>query len=214
MQNYFPDIFGDYGAPEPRINYLLMTGTAVTPVSLDEVKAQARLDPSDTSEDTYLTSLINTATTFAEGYTGRDLINKTYIAYLDRFPYSQCQGLELRRSKLQSITTLQYYVNGVLTTWSSSNYYITNSADYSAIYLVSTSSWPSDCDVRKQAVKITFVAGYGADATFVPAEFKQGLLQHITAMYQARGDACDGGCEQSLPATAKAIYDQFKIYTI
>jgi uncharacterized phiE125 gp8 family phage protein len=215
-----------FGAPGtkycyPRIDYVLQTGPAALPVTVDEVKQQARIDPSITSEDTYLTLLINAAVTAAENYMRRDLINKTYYAfmdyfpsYLNAFPNYPYVGIELTRSKLQSITAIEYLVSGVFQTFSSANYYFTNDTDFSSIYLVQGQSYPENVDTRKQAVRITFVAGYGATSSNVPIEIKLALLNHITFMYQQRGDSGDAGFSASIPELALDIYDQFKIYSL
>lgn len=214
----FPFYF-DFGLPfyssrYPKIDYVLLTGAPIVPVSLDEMKAQARVDPTITSEDTYFTMLAKAAVTAAENYMRRDLINKTYYAFMNNFPWSSSTGIELTRSKLQSITAIQYLVSGVLQTVSSSTYYITNNTDFGSIYLVNGQGWPADTDVRKQAVRITFVAGYGTLATDIPEEIKIGLLNHITFMYQQRGDSGDAGFSSSIPQLSLDIYDQFKIYSL
>lgn len=199
LSNYTPD------------EYNLTTGAAALPLTLAEVKAQLYLTVSDTSQDDYLTLLINAVTSFAEKYTSRDLINKTYTTYLNCFPdfyLSPPIGIELRKSKLQSITSISYYIDNVLTVWSSSKYYATVQNDFSSVYLVNGESWPS-VDVRAQAVKIIFVAGYGAAGSSVPADFKLALLQHIGQLFENRGDCPDA----HLPENAKIIYDQYRIRT-
>ena len=47
-------------------------------------------------------------------------------------------------------------------------------------------------------LKLAFSAGFGADASAVPAEIKEGLMAIVADWYQNRGDAAGG----SLPATA------------
>ena len=174
-------------------NYILVTDSASEPLTLSEVKIFLRIDSDD--YDGILTPLITTVRQLAERITGRDMINKTWKCYLDNdcnnllYPnyyngINSCVGIEILKSKLQSITSIQYYSNDVLTTWSSSNYYITDEQDYSSINLVDGGSFPSDIDNRKQAVVITFVSGYGADASFVPQALKEAMLYHISALFE------------------------------
>lgn len=192
--------------------YKVTVAASTTPISVTDLKVQLRLDTSDTSEDTYLTNIINAAVEMCEKYTRRDLINKTYVTYRDSFS----DIIEIRRSKLQSITSIQYYdTNNTLQTLDTSVYSITDEADYSAVYLNPGKSWPSTYR-KPQAVKITFVAGYGSLATNVPAVIKQGLLMHAAMMYENRGDCGDGAssgcsCESSVPSAVQAMYAQFKI---
>lgn len=216
MQNYAESFLGyrEKVTVVPCIDYELTTPAAVMPVSLAELKANARLDASDTSEDTYLTLLINSVTMHAEDIMRRDIINKTYTGRMDYFPTDGSSPIEIRKSRLQSITSIKYYVDGVLQTFSSAKYYITKEADYGSIYLTEGESWPSDADSRKQAVEIIFVAGFGAAAVNVSDEIRLALLQHATFMYQSRGDACDGGCSKFMPDTSKETYLANKLYSL
>lgn len=200
--------------PKPFIEYILQTPAAAAVATTVLAKQQARVDSTMVIDDTYFDLLIADATQFCENYTKRDLINKTYIAYLDFFPYYSDEGIEIARSKLQSITSIQYYnTDGVLTTLDAGEYSFTKSNDFSSIYLTPTSSgWPDLQQGRRQAIQITFVAGYGAFSSSVPSNLIMGVLQHVTAMYQARGDAGDGGYDECLPKTSEKIYNQYRIF--
>lgn len=169
--------------------YILAEDAASEPLTLSEVKTHLRLDGSD--YDDILTPLIKTARQFGEEITGRDFINKTYKCYLDAFP-TYCDGrILIKKSKLQSITSIKYYLDDVLTTLDSSIYYITDSPTYASIYLKNNQSYPVTIDERKQAVEITFVAGYGASASSVPQGLKQAMLSHITYLYKNAGDCAN-----------------------
>jgi hypothetical protein len=204
------------------IDFPLVTGTSTLVISLDEAKEALRI-VGDTSQDTLITRLIYTATNYFELVTGRDLINKTYKCYLNNFPFQNYYGglnytygvgynnlgIRILKSKLQSITHIKYYVDGILVTWDSSNYYITDENDYAAIYLVDGSNWPTDADNRMQAVVITFVAGYGTAASDIPYDIKQALLQYIVYLYENRGDCdCSGG---GYPPSAMTFFSARKI---
>lgn len=208
MSNFYP-----FKQP---LDYPLVTGSSTLVVTLAEVKESLRIDALNTSEDNLITRLIYTATNYFEMITGRDLINKTYKCYLNNFPiatgyaaltygYNQAPCIRILKSKLQSITHIKYYVDGVLVTWNSSNYYITDENDYAAIYLKEGSNWPSDADNRVQSVIITFVAGYGATAADIPYDIKQELLQYITYLYENRGD-CDCSDGRGYPESARVLW--------
>ena len=204
------------------INYTLVTAAAELPIALADVKLWLKIPSTLTADDSLITAVIKASGGYFEKITGRDLINKTYKTYLDKFPcrddisyYSgvspllpalKDNGIKLRKSKLQSITSIEYYIDSVLTTWASANYYITDLPDYSSIYLIENGIFPV-VDYRKQAVKITFVAGYGADATFVPEDVKQALLQMISYLYENRGDCANSDDMNA----ATQLFSQFKI---
>lgn len=190
------------------IDYILVTGAgSVLPVSLENTKAWLKIPSTLVSDDALITALIKAATGYFEKITGRDLITKTYKTYLDAFPvvdnlyYYQGvspllpqytdNGIYLLKSVLQSVTSIKYYVDGVEATWASSNYYTTNSSDYSAIYLGQDKNFPTDVDFRRQAITITFTAGYGASDASVPEDVQQALLRFISYLYDNRGDCSD-----------------------
>ncbi len=182
------------------------------PVSLDDVKEHLRLDPTDTSQDAYLTLLIKTATSFAEKYTRRTFIDTTFETFLSCF----CCCIELRRSKVTSIVSFEYLESGVLTAVDADIYYLTDENAYAHILLEDGSTYPTP-DVNAQAVKIVFVAGYGPDDTDIPDELKLALLNHIASLYENRGDCSPANATSKcmgIPSTSKLIYDQFRIEDI
>jgi uncharacterized phiE125 gp8 family phage protein len=184
-------------------SYDVIVPPASYPITLDELKFHLRII--DNSSDAYLTSLIKRVTQFAEKYTGRTFINTTYRTYREYF----CECIVLKRSKLQLVNSVKYYLNSILQTVDSVTYYNSVETDYSAIYLVDGKDWPGTLDNRVQRIVIEFVAGYGADANYVPEDIKQGLLNHATQMYENRGD-CDD-CSTCLPSQTENIYSLYRI---
>lgn len=181
-------------------DYTLLTPAVAPALDLAIVKDNLRI--SDNDSDTRLLNLINVASTYAEKITGRDLITKTYKGYLDRFPtgiesfyfdwaLSNRCPIQIRKSKLQSIVSIQYYLDGVLTTWSSDNYYITDSSDFATINLVDGKSYPTSVDRRRQAIIITFNAGYGDGNCDIPSGIQQAMLSNISLLYENAGDCID-----------------------
>jgi len=186
------------------IDYILVTGAgSCMPVTLANTKAWLKIPSTLDADDGLITALIKASTGYFEKITGRDLITKTYKTYLDAFPvvdnlyYFQGvsslmpqykdNGIYLRKSVLQAITSIEYYVDGVLVTWGASNYYTTQSSDYSAIYLALNKNFPTDVDFRKQAIKITFTAGYGDCDANVPDDIQQALFRFINYLYAFKG---------------------------
>jgi uncharacterized phiE125 gp8 family phage protein len=148
-------------------------------------------------------------TNFAEMYTKRDFINRTYRTFRDNF----CNAtIELRRSALQSVDSVKYFKDNALTTVDASTYYSTFEHDFSTLQPVHGASWPGDVDCRLQAIQIEFLAGYGASADDVPADLKFAMLQHIADLYFNRGECCDD-CSKP-PPEARLIYDIYRIRDI
>ena len=187
-------------------DYTLITNSDQKPLKLEEVKDFLKI--SDNSSDTHLALLIDTVTKIAEQITGRDLLNKTYKGYLDCFP-SDSVGIQIQKSKLQSITLIQFLVSGVLTTFNSSNYYITDKQEYAEIWLFDSKTFPTNADVnRKQAIEITFVAGYGADPCNIPPNLNTAMLAHINLLNENKGDCAD---EKALSTQITQLYTPYII---
>ena len=198
--------------------YIVTVAPTGLPLTVDEVKDHLRIDQDDKTQDTLLKILIKTATTFAEKYTKKDFITRTYETFRDSF----YDNLELRRSPLQSVTTVEYLKDDVLTTVSADVYFATNSNTYSRLALKVGQVWPTDVNARAQAVKITFKTGFGNTLESVPDELREAMMQHIAAMYENRGDCDDnrvssslgGSAQKLLPVDAQLIYDQNRIRSI
>lgn len=172
------------------INYILITEATSEPITLNEVKNHLRIDGAD--HDLIVTPLIKTSRLIGEKITGRDFIEKEWRTYLDYFPNCNYEGIEIRKSKLLSITSIQYYdENNALQTLSSSNYYITNEADYSSIYINKDKSFPRTY-CRKQAVIITFKTSFPN----FPQDLKQAMLSVCSYLFENAGDCINDGNSQ------------------
>lgn len=185
--------------------YTVTAGPDCPPVSLDDLKTHARV--SGSGEDSLLNMILDAVTAYAEGFTKRDFITKTYQTFRDDFR----QVGELRRSKLQSVTTIKYLVSGALVTVSDAIYYNTVENDFSEILLEEGESFPTDGDVRKQAIEIIFKAGFGDDPRSVPGDLKLAILQHATNYNENRGDCT---LADSVPASAKIVYGKYRIIDV
>lgn len=173
------------------IEYILINDANIEPLTLNEVKSHLRLD-GNSSFDTQLNNLIKVARQYCEKITGRDLINKNYRALLNCVP----RKIQIQKSRLQSITSIQYYKNNILESLPSNQYYFTYSNDYSLLIIEEQNDLK--IDDREQAVHINFVAGYGATADFVPQGLKQAMLSYITYLFENAGDCSDVGQYEKL----------------
>ena len=191
---------------ERAFSYHVTVAPANLPISLATLKEHLKLDPSDTSQDGYLTLIIEAVRICAEEEMKRILINTTFLTYRDLF--NCC--IELRKSKFQSLVRFKYLKDDILTTVSSDLYYITNELAYSSIYLKDGECYPVDLDNRFQAIEIEFVAGYGTTDASIPQDIKLALLNHAAVLYENRGD-CDQPLTEekvkaAIPATAALVY--------
>lgn len=158
-------------------------GVVTLPVSLDAAKSHLRVDFSQ--DDTLIVSLIETARDFVENVLGRSLINQSWEATLERFPYSP--RIVLPIAPLQSVTSVAYYdSDGAAQTLSSGVYEVLkDDVIPGCIELIPMQEWPSTQE-RINAVTVTFVAGYGATVTTVPSAARQAMLLLIGHWYKNR----------------------------
>lgn len=195
--------------------YVVTAAASALPISVVEARAQCKLGSDiDADLDAELLRYINAAVPAAERFVRRDFITRTYLTYRDRF----AADIEIRRNPFQSVVSIKYYKSGVLVTVEPTTYYNTVEPDgYSKICLVEGQSWPTDVDVRHQAVQISFKCGYGDAAANVPAPLREGMLQHVAQLWTHRGDN-DGMATSpdsaKPPAIACNLFNKYRILEI
>ena len=185
------------------------TGSILT---LAEAKAQLRIPFSD--EDDLITGYIALAAEYLEGfngragYLGRALLTQTFELRLDAFPcyanaapvypngvspsFSMAASIVLPMPPLQSVTSITY-LDGTRTlqTMDPSTYTVETATLQGRITLPQGQAWPTDVALEKDAVRIVFVAGYGADETTLPAGIKQAAKLLVGMYYQNREGGAD-----------------------
>lgn len=191
---------------------VLMTPPDEEPVELDLVKQFCRIDIDD--DDNLVASLITDARQRCEDVSERALIQQTYKLVLDHFPgvapigiqslpfgFGWAEGwpvrwssfphyhgyaIHLPRPPLMSVTSIQYVdTTGETQTLDPSLYIVDASQEPGRITPAYGKMWPA---TRHQiaAVTVTYVAGYGADASSVPARLQQRIMNHVAYCYENR----------------------------
>ena len=204
--------------------YKVTAPPEVTPITLSEVKSFAKI--STTTDNSLITMMIEAATEQAEKFTRRDFITRTYKTFRDSFPGdfqglrsmvhrvnaftdSGNHGFEIRRSPLQSIESVKYIdTTGAVIVIPTTVYYSTLEEDYSTLLTQQGQSWPDDEAEQLQVITVEFKTGFGDEATDIPGDIRNALLQHVTWLYENRGD-CDDGT--NIPPAAKRTYLQYRI---
>ena len=162
----------------------------VNPLTLEEVKNFLRVD-GDTDND-LITKLIKTATKKCETYIGKSLITKKYKLIFEdhssesfRLPYGPVQSIE-------SITIFDFNNNSSVI--DSSQYIIEQDLNKLTANIL----------ISGHKVEILYTSGYGATASDVPDDLKQGILFHIARLYDDRGGY------SMLPNASIILYNQYK----
>lgn len=181
-------------------NLTLISPPAQEPLELADVKSYLRLDDlTDTSNDSYITTLITVAREYCETFQHRAYITQTWELALQEFPLSLTNYLnnyvnhsliEIPLGNLQTINSFTYTdTAGVVTTMVEgvgNDYVVSNrgilgriTPPFGKIFPVCL-LWPLD------PIVINFTCGYGPDGTYVPNRIKQAMLLLISHWYDNR----------------------------
>lgn len=184
----------------------LVTAATVEPVSLAEAKLYCRID--DSAEDAVVTMLITTARKHVEDILGRQLVNASWRGYLDGFPASG--QILIPICPLVSATSIKYLdSNGTEQTLAADQYRLVTAGEPGFIELADGCSWPTTQDVSG-AVRVVFVAGYGASSTYVPEGLRLAIMMLVGHWFGLGRDvAISGTIVTQVPMTVKRLLDQY-----
>lgn len=165
---------------------VLVTAAAVPVVTWDEANTHLRLD-GDTSQQTYVETLVAAATAHLAGYSGvlgRCLVNETWRQDFSDWPASGV--LRLPFTDVSSVTVKYYDADNAEQTVSSSLYETLEDARGSYIRFLDGFTSPTVYDDRSDGVQVTLVAGFGAAAANVPAALRAAVLLLTAHWYENR----------------------------
>lgn len=184
------------------MNLTLLSGPAVEPLDLDDVKAHLRLDGDD--EDALLASLITTSRVHVEVALGLALITQSWRRTDDCWPRSGVVGLMTR--PVQSVDRIAVRgSDGTQTLVAASDYTV----DLVSGRLAPVSGWPQP-DVRLGGIEIDFTAGYGAAATDVPESIRQALRLLVAHWYEVRSPVNIGTMATRVPDTVSELLRPYR----
>lgn len=170
-----------------------ITATATVAImSLAEAKRQVRVDGDH--DDTIIARKVAQAKVYCERVLRRSLLNTTYELVLDSFPsytheslYWDARGnIRLPRPPLSSVSSIKYITTASATaTLATTVYGVDTHAEPGRVYLKYGQVWPSTQNINN-AVKITFVGGYGTAPTSVPSNFLACVELMFAHLYESR----------------------------
>lgn len=178
---------------------------ATEPVTLDQAKSHLRVDGTD--EDTLITALIKAARQDAENRLQRTLLESTWRLTLDAFPRAwPYDVILLGWGPIISVSSVKYYdPAGTLQTLDPSAYRLADGG------IESATSWPAT-QARRGAVEVTYLAGYGAAASAVPAPIVQWILLALGDLYANR----ERSAERPVVAQgfADGLLDPYRVWAV
>lgn len=172
-------------------------------LDIDAVKLQLHEDGTD--QDSLIEALIAAATAHLDGYSGilgRCLINQTWRQDFEAF----ATRLRLPFPDVSSVSSLQYYdANNAQQTVADANYQLLEDELGAFIELSGLYTPPVTYGYRRDAVSVTFVAGYGPAASDVHPSVIPAALMLIGHWYENREAVNIGNIVSELPFAVRAL---------
>lgn len=166
----------------------VIAGPAVEPLALEEAKRFLRI--TSDAEDDVVQALIQAARKRVERGTELALITQTVEVKLDRF--WGAWALDLPLPPLQEVVSITYLdEDGTLQTLDPATYRVSTHRRPGRVWLASGAAWPATKDER-EAVTITYKAGFGDDASAVPPNLIH-ALRMLCAHYDRNREAVLSG---------------------
>ena len=209
------------------------TAWSINTVSIADFKAFARIDSSDSTENTLIESLVFLAQDMAETYVGRAITYQVLTLSLDRLPFYQDEKLQegvytapdlqsnsnyivLPKPNLIAVNSVKYYNNDdTASTFASSNYYVDVSSEQGRVVLKNGVSWPTASELRNaNAYEIEYKAGYGSSNSDTAASTPKLLIHAIKVLalhlYENREIATSMSVNM-IPNTVAMLLAPFKV---
>lgn len=186
----------------------LVTAADGEPITLEQAKAQLRLDTDD--DDAYVLDLIAAAREHVEGQTRRALKQQTFDYAIDG-GWPLVDGLpmiQLPINPVVSVTSISYQdASGTSPepTLAAADYAVTTRNNGSYIVPGYNVTWPSVRDVP-DAITVRFVAGY----TTIPAALKHAIKLLVAHLYENREPVSRNAVIASVPYTVEALLSPFR----
>ena len=139
------------------------------------------------AEDTLVAHYIATATDYLQRYTRRQFVEATLAEYADDFAYNFPMVLEM--APIKSVSKVEYIAEGatIYSTLDKTVYDADRIVEPAYLKLAEDGTWPDLAKVPN-AVKVTYVAGYGTAAE-VPDTIKHAVALQAASHFFEREDA-------------------------
>lgn len=192
-----------------------MNVTVSTPATKDPIllgEAKEHLQVEHTRDDRYIRSLIRAATTWAESFMGRKVINQTLTVLFDG---NEVAGrFQLPYSPVSSVTSFKVFnTDGTEETVSTDYYYL--SGDSPGHIVPQDGGWQIYRPWK--AAEIVYVAGYGNSGLSVPDDIIHAIKMIVADLYHntesAKLETRTQLNPNEVPFSARVMLEPYRIFT-
>jgi uncharacterized phiE125 gp8 family phage protein len=197
------------------MSLILITPPTATPISIQEIRAQCRVDSAD--EDALLAAYVRAATDAVEQMTGLRLLTQEWEYSVDGFP-ERCGWLRLPLAPLFALTSIVYLdTQGVAQTLPVTTYLIKGlgSTQPARLILAPNQGWPATWHgVSSVIVRAQF--GW-TDWNGIPEALRQAVLL-LAAYWFGQREAASIGPDQGpvshIPFGVRELVEPFKLWSV
>ena len=188
------------------MSYEIQTAATAQSVTMEEVRAQLRIDPDMSEEDPLLSHLIKAAEEYVLDLTNRVGLVRTFNLNLHGFPNGP---IRVYRTPLIAVSQITYTdTDGASQTWAASGYQVDTSAVPGMILPAYNQVYPVARSVLN-TIQVRFTAGY-ATAITIPKSYIQLILALVGHWYENREPVLIGTIQQPLPFYLHAMINQYR----
>jgi uncharacterized phiE125 gp8 family phage protein len=181
----------------------LVTGPTTEPVTIEDLKYQANYE--DVDQDASFEAWGVAARRLTESRLQRALISQSWQMLLDRFP---SDVIEVRICPVIAVSSVTYLdTAGASQTLPTSIYAVDTANEPGRLTLKYAQSWPTTYS-QANAVTVNFTAGYGTEASAVPAEAKLAIRMLVSHWFNNREAV--GSVGQNVSLAYEAILDSMR----
>jgi uncharacterized phiE125 gp8 family phage protein len=181
---------------------IFISGPAVEPITLGEMKAYLRVDDDDGTQDELIMGLIKAARLMVEAASRRILIQQHWRVVLDRWPADGTILLPL--SPLIAVDGITVTDASGTASDVSASAFATDALSDPPRIAVAEGPEPGK---PKHGISVALRAGYGVAPESVPATLKLAIRILVAHWFESRGDVIG---EQILPPEALALVAPFQ----
>lgn len=196
---------------------IAITQPTEEPLTIEECRAHLRVQPYEVDsdgvgthpDDSLIMAMQAAAREYCEAFTGLSLAHKTYELALDVFPSAEIEIPTIPVVEIVSVTYVDG--NGVTQTINPADYTLDAYQRPSWLLPTINVNWPVAGEFVN-AVKIRYLAGYGADSDSQPLPYalRAAMLLILGHLYAHREDATEKALA-SIPTGADALMRPFRV---